>query len=194
MSVHRYARPALRADLIRGTVGLALCLAPILFLTLHWVVLAVFAVSAALFGFFVARSLLRCYTVICLDDVGIVARGPLGCAIAWSQLQRLRLRFFSTRRDRANGWMQMTLQGPGTTLALESTLDGFGEIAERACRAALANGVALSPTTVANLDALGIDAAPAEPAAAPLPRRDWIAAVRAEREAGKSSGIGEPGR
>ena len=193
MSVHRYAPSALRADILRGAAGLILCLLPILLLKLHWVVLAVFATAAAVFALFLARSLQRRYTEVCLDDAGIVARGPRGGAIAWPQLRQMRIRFFSTRRDRSGGWMQMTLSGPGTKLEMESTLDGFEAIAERACKAALANGVDLSPTTIANLEALGIDVAAADPAPSP-PRGDWIATVRAERDSGGPAGIGDSGR
>ena len=193
MSVHRYARSALHADILRGAAGLILCLLPILLLELHWVVLAVFVAAATVFALFLARSLQRRYTEICLDDAGIAVRGPRGGTIAWPQLQQMRLRFFSTRRDRTGGWMQMTLSGHGTKLELESTLDGFEAVAERACKAALANGVDLSPTTIANLEALGIDAATTDPAPSP-PRQDWIAAVRAERESGRPAGVGDSGR
>src|SRR3546814_11929791 len=48
-----------------------------------------------------------------VGDRGIVARGPLGGAIAWPDLEDLRLRYYSTRRDRTQGWMHMTLKGGG---------------------------------------------------------------------------------
>ena len=76
--------------------------------------------------------------------------------IAWSELSDLRLRFYSTRRDRARGWMQLKLRSPGGRLSVDSTLDGFDAIARRAAAAAVRNRLALGSATLANLAALGI--------------------------------------
>ena len=54
--------------------------------------------------------------------------------------------------------MQLTLKSKGTRLCLESTLDGFEQIAELAARAAQRNGITMSPSTQENLRALGISA------------------------------------
>src|SRR3546814_15024359 len=90
-----------------------------------------------------------------VGDRGIVARGPLGGAIAWPDLEDLRLRYYSTRRDRTQGWMHMTLKSGGRTLTLESTISGFDDIAEPASEAARGNGLKLHDATLENLVALG---------------------------------------
>ena len=52
--------------------------------------------------------------------------------------------------------MELTLKAPDRTLRLDSTLIGFPDVAARATRAAAARGLELTPTTVSNLQAMGL--------------------------------------
>jgi hypothetical protein len=74
----------------------------------------------------------------------------------------LKLSFYGTRRQRSReaggGFMQLSLKGAGTSLSLESSIEGFEYIAWRAVKAARENGVDLDPTSAGNLLVLGIDA------------------------------------
>ena len=56
--------------------------------------------------------------------------------------------------------MQLRLKGTGAgeTVRIESTLDGFDEIAERVANVARKRGIGMTDTTVSNFLALGIDA------------------------------------
>jgi hypothetical protein len=51
--------------------------------------------------------------------------------------------------------MQMRLAAGGTSVKLDSTLDGFALVARRAANEAAKRGIALPPATQANLVALG---------------------------------------
>lgn len=160
---YRYPRAALVADYLRAGVGLALSGAPLLLLDLPGWAVAVFAGAAVLFAVFGARTLLRQLTTFRVDGHGVRAEGPFGAALAWRDLARVRLRYYSTRRDRSQGWMQLVLSGGGRTLRLESSLEGFEVIAGRAAAAAAANRLRLSDSTIANFLSLGIDVAPPAP-------------------------------
>ncbi|NNG02536.1 MAG: hypothetical protein HKM95_00345 [Inquilinus sp.] len=155
MTVHRYPLASQRADLLRGGIGLLLTGLPLLMLKMHWLVLLLFAAAALLFALFVGRVALRALTVYETGDTGIVARGPLGGAIAWDDLAALKLHFFSTRRDRREGWMLLTLKGGGRTLKLESTLEGFETIVDHAAEIAKARQLPLGRSTTNNLLAMG---------------------------------------
>ena len=65
--------------------------------------------------------------------------------------------------------MQLRLKGTGAgeTVRLESTLDGFDEIAERVAGVARRRGIGMTDTTVSNFLALGIDAESEPPASRP---------------------------
>jgi hypothetical protein len=151
----RYARPALYADYARAAVGVGVCVLPLLFVASNAVTL-ILAALGALFLLFGARTALRHATEIVADDAGIAAQGPFGCRIAWDRLERLKLAYYATRRDRKGGWMHMTLAGGGCTLRLDSSLDGFGDIARLAARAGVANAIEISDATRANFAALDI--------------------------------------
>ena len=78
----------------------------------------------------------------------------------WGRLDRLKLSYFSTKRDRSDGWMQLSVGSTGgRQVKVDSSLDGFHDIVERAARAAEAGGVGLSEATRANLRSMGISVA-----------------------------------
>ena len=104
---------------------------------------------------FTARIVQRVFTRYESGDQGIIAHGPLGAAIAWNDLNGLKLKFFSTRRDRRDGWMMLILKDGKHTLKLESTLTGFDEIVDRAAEIAKAKRLALTDATTNNLLAMG---------------------------------------
>ena len=160
----RYARPALYADYARAGAGVAVCVLPLLLVTTNTVTLALAALGI-LFLLFGARTAVRHATEIVADYAGIVARGPFGGRIAWDELTRLKLAYYATRRDRKGGWMHMTLSGGGQTLRLDSSLDGFNDIARMAANASLARNVEVTDATRANFAALNISFPAAERAA-----------------------------
>ncbi|MGE0736286.1 MAG: hypothetical protein AB7P50_16180 [Alphaproteobacteria bacterium] len=159
---HRYAWQAIRGDYIRAAIGFGLCGAA--FLAAGWASWGglVFGACALIFLAFAVRTALRQGTVIAVTDSGIASRytfhSTLGRAEQpWDGLQSLKLRFYSTKRDRSAGWMQLKLSGASGRMSIDSTIDGFDAIARRTALAARANDVALNPATVSNLLALGID-------------------------------------
>jgi hypothetical protein len=156
MSLHRYGGADLSNDYLRGGAGLAVTAVPLLLFPMHWAVAVAFAAAAVLFLAFLVRTWMRQATTYEVDDRGIAAKGPLGGALAWPDLRRFKLRYFSTRRDRQKGWMQLDIQGAGRRLRLESSLSGFDQVVERAHEAAVANRVPLDESTDANLMSLGV--------------------------------------
>ncbi|HEV7371864.1 hypothetical protein [Arenibaculum sp.] len=155
----RYPKGPLLADYARSGGGLVLTAGPLLAVDVAvWAGVAL-GTAALLFALFGLRTAQRHATVVELDEDGVRARGPLGGRVSWSELRSVRLTYYSTRRDRREGWMHMTLRGGGT-VKLESSLDGFDLIAERAAAAARARRLPLGEATVQNFAALGIDADP----------------------------------
>lgn len=172
MTVLRYPVRALAGDYARAAVGLALCGGGALLATVGGAAFWILAALAALFAGFAAWTALRHATAVTLDAGGIAAAGPRPARIDWAALDRMRLAYYSTRRDRGNGWMQLTLGAGRTRLRLDSALDDFPLVAAAASRAADANGIALSAATRANLEALG-QPVPGPRASAALPGGGW---------------------
>ena len=110
----------------------------------------------AVFAVYGLRGLVRQRTVIELAADGISALGPMTTRIPWRLLADVRLSYYTTSRDGNGGWFQLTIKGTGRTMRLESTLDGFPSVVERAIGEARARGVVLSDTTVSNLKPMGL--------------------------------------
>ena len=153
-SRYRYPRRALWLACAGSAAGVAAALGLLGFAQLAAPVAWVASAVAALFLVYFARTVCRQLTHFELDETGIRARGPMGVAIRWEELRSLRLDYYSTRRDREEGWMQLKLGDAQHTIRIDSELDGFAELARAAARAAAARGIALDASTLSNLDAL----------------------------------------
>jgi len=160
---YRYSRRALAADYARGAAGLALSAGPLALLNPAPPVWAVLVAGAALFLVYLLRTVARNSFRIELDETGIRAGGMLGVEIRWESLRSVRLRYYTTRRDRSGGggWMQLDLRGRGRAITVDSGLCGFAEVARAAAREAQRRGRELDADTRVNLGALGSPVAPA---------------------------------
>jgi hypothetical protein len=87
----------------------------------------------------------------------------LQAAIWWSKLDRMKLAYYSTRRDGGSGWMQLKLGAGWSTLRIDSRVEGFSELVIASAKAAEMRGLPLDPATSANLQALGIELQATEP-------------------------------
>ena len=133
----RYPRQTLWADYIRGAAGIVLCGAPLLVLDVNKWLAAILGAGFILFAAFFARTALRQRTRYILGPDTLCADGPAGTLVEWSRLDRLALSYYSTKRDRTGGWMQLAVGSTGGGLVkVDSALEGFYDIVERAARAA----------------------------------------------------------
>jgi hypothetical protein len=158
-----YPASALAADYLRAAAGLVPITAILATVRVGGVAAAVLGGLAILFFLFGVRTALCQTTRIELGDAAVRATGPLAASIAWSELDALRLAHYSTRRDKSGGWLQLELRAGRSALRLDSRIDGFALLVERAARAATARGLALDRATAANLSALGAAALAARP-------------------------------
>ncbi|MBV8538247.1 MAG: hypothetical protein JO128_21800 [Alphaproteobacteria bacterium] len=162
----RYPFAALRGDYVRAGLGVTLALAPALAIPLASPINYLLLPAAALFLAFGARTWQRQQSRVVIDRQGISLFRAGQVSLPWRSVRAVRLSYFSTRADRREGWMQLTLTGedPERNRALrkvriDSSLDGFEQVARCAAAAVRMNDLAVSATTRANFDALGIDIA-----------------------------------
>jgi hypothetical protein len=154
---HTYPNSAMVGDYLRACAGLVPALAILVSAPVGPVATAILAGLAALFAVFGLRTALRHATQIEVTETGLSASRPLlPATIRWTEIDGIKLAYYSTRRDRREGWMQLQLSARGATIGLDSRLDGFNQLVERAALAAAARGVEVSAATAANLAALGI--------------------------------------
>ena len=162
MNVFRYPVRSLVGDYLRASVGLAVGLGVLASAPGSVTVIVIFGGLTALFGGFAYRTLRRHLLRVALTAEAIHGSGLGTREVPWGKLDLVKLRYFGTRRQRqretGGGFMQLTLEGAGASLTLESSIEGFEYIAWRATKAARENGVGLDPTSAGNLLELGIDA------------------------------------
>ena len=156
VSEHRYTFGALRGDYARAAIGLSLCGGVLLGIGVAGLVMYVFLGLTALFTYFAWRTWVRRMVVVTLDSDGIVTSGIGRTRLGWRDLHMLKLNYYATRRNRGDGWMQLTVKGGNGRVSIDSRIEDFATIARRAYQAAAANGVDLSGATTANLAALGV--------------------------------------
>jgi hypothetical protein len=156
MSVHRYSLQSLLGDYWRSGAGLVIAggvwvLAPA---TPHVVVIC--GGLTVLFALFTMRTVARQHSRIEMTDDAITRLGTRERHLRWSDLERVKLRYYSTRRNRSGGWMTLKLRGRRASISVDSNIDGFDAIAARAARAMADNRIAADDVTLANLAALGL--------------------------------------
>lgn len=164
-AVLRYSRQTLWADYIRAAAGALLCGLPLLLLQVnHWVG-ALLAAACLLFLLYLVRTILRQMTRYVLAPDTFAADGPAGGLVEWGRLDRMTLSYYSTKRDRSAGWMQLAVRSVGArSVKVDSSLDGFYDIVERAAQAAEARKLELNRATRVNLRSMGITVAGQEEA------------------------------
>jgi hypothetical protein len=151
-----YPTSAMLGDYLRAAAGLGPILLIFGTVSVGGVAATVLGVFAAIFGVFAIRTALRHCTSLEISDGALRATGLRSVTIPWRDLDRMRLAYYSTRRDRNSGWMQMQLGAGRARLSLDSRLEGFDRLARHAASVAAERGIELSEATCANLQALGI--------------------------------------
>jgi hypothetical protein len=156
MTQYRHTIRTIAPDYIRAGVGLAVTAGPIFIVPTAEPVSWTLMFLVFLFAVYAANVVIRHASVIELDETSVSVSGPFSRSLRWQDLEEMRLKYFSTRRDGAHGWMQLVLKGSDAKIRIESTLGGFADIVKSASKAANDEGLSLSSTTLGNLELLGV--------------------------------------
>jgi len=152
----RYPVRAIMLEYFYAALGLAFTLVPLALVMPLPAVTGVLVGFAVLFFIFGLRTAIRHHTFVEVSNGGVTLRSLWGLTVPWSELRELKLSYFSTRRDRHGGWMQLRLKGKKRMIRLDSTLDGFDKLVTHATHEARARGLELDLGTMQNLMALDV--------------------------------------
>lgn len=156
MSVHRYPPQALFGDYIRAGLGLLLTVPPLLFLDPGTAIGIALTIVAAVCLFFVVRTVDRSRSVVSFDDEAITLASFRTSRVRWADLARMTLSYYTVKRDKSDGWMELTLKDAQATIKLDSRLSGFLAIVVKAAQVARERRIPLNQITLSNLKALKI--------------------------------------
>lgn len=155
-TLHRHSFRSLTADYTRSGGGMLVTVLPLVSVETTGVVGWMLGAGALLFAVYGINTVIRHLGAIECNETAISVSGPFKRAIAWSEVSDVRLRYFSTRRDGRKGWMQLVIKSSTASVRIESTLAGFADIVATAVKAANKKGIDLSPTTLGNIEVLGV--------------------------------------
>ena len=149
---YRYPFSSIRGDCIRAVIGFVVCVTPVLaglkLMAALWFLVPLMVVFLSFF----IRTILRYMTTITVTDEWIRVNSFLDTTVYWTEVTDFNLSYFTLWRNGEKGWMQMRLRNNKNVIRIESSLDGFEDIACRALAAAEANRLSLNLTTTSNLE------------------------------------------
>jgi hypothetical protein len=151
-----YPTSAMLGDYLRAAAGLVPAAAVFATVPVGPVAATVLAAFTALFAVFGIRTALRHGTRLEMTEAALSASGLVRVSIDWERLDKMKLAYYSTRRDRRDGWMQLELRSGRLRLRVDSRIEGFAQLVERSARAAEQRDLPLNPATLVNLQALGV--------------------------------------
>jgi hypothetical protein len=163
MTRHAYPPSALFGDYLRAAAGFFPTIAVLAIEPVGILSGTMLGGFAALFAVFGIRTALRHCTSIEVNEAVLQFSGLRQVSIRWNNLDRMKLSYYSTRRDGRSGWMQLKLRAGWSTLRVDSRVEGFSELVSASAKAAEMRGLSLDPATSANLQALGIELRATEP-------------------------------
>jgi hypothetical protein len=155
MTFYTYPTSAMYGDYVRAAAGFVPTAAILAAMPVGMVAATMLSTFVALFAVFGVRTILRHGTRFEVTGSALRASGLRRTSIAWGKLDGMTLAYYSTRRDRCDGWMQLELRSGWTKVRLDSRIEGFTELVDKSARAARSRGLSLNAATLANLAALG---------------------------------------
>lgn len=164
-----YPREAILKDYAQAGAGAVIFGGPLIFAWENIYLTIILGGIVIMFLSFGWSTWRRRNSVIVVTDDGIAMEGARTTRISWREVRRVELRYFSTRRQRGRtergeegkGWMQLRLDGEGSTLRIDSALEGFDQLARQVAAATERHGLATTPATKSNFAALGLAPNPA---------------------------------
>lgn len=154
----RYPGDALKADALRAAGGLAVTLGPLALVGFdaHPVVAVPMLAGAGLFGWLGLRTLARHQARYSLRPDGLgFQTNFVATILRWDQITGVKLRYYSTKKDKSGGWMQLTLLAGRRRHSIESQLTGFDAIAARVAELVVERGLPVDTATKENFLSLG---------------------------------------
>lgn len=155
--IFQYGRDGLLWDSAKGCLGLFLVGVPLVFgEPVPWLAYTLYGL-AGIFLLFLGRLILRQFSQIELTDDGLFVHGPISKSLNWDGLDKMKLRYYSTKKSGDNGWMYLQLNAGGNRINLDSQCNGFDQILEKAAQVAADKQLPLDPVSIDNLNASGIN-------------------------------------
>ena len=153
----RYGSGALRWEMAKGGAGAAGGLAILIGLSPSpWVGVPV-GIAAALFAAYGLQQVRRTrISFEVTEEQASMRDGERRREIPWGRLESVKLKYYAFGRKAQQGTLVLQLAGGGQRLKLDSAADEFATALYYAAQVARNRELPLDPTTLANLEQLGL--------------------------------------
>jgi len=150
-------------DYLRAGAGFGLTMLPTpAALDGPWIVKIIVVGLAVLFGSFAVTTFFRQKSTILADEHGLRLCGPRSAEIPWGEVEQVDLRYFSTRKEKDSGWLQLKVNGCNGKIKADSNLDDMDGLLGHVAAAIIRHGLVVTPIGRENFTAKG-HALPANP-------------------------------
>jgi len=156
MNGYRYPISELRGDYLRAGAGMVFFGLLLIGASSVPVMFVIIGSIFCLFLGFAVQTWSRHMTLIQIEPDGLRFYGLRRQEISWDDLTKAKLRFFTVKRDRDAGWMELTLFKGKAKTKIDSRIEGFNDIAAAVARTVEDKGVVIDENSVENFNALGI--------------------------------------
>lgn len=156
MNGYRYPVSSLRGDYFQAGIGMSITGLLLIGASSVPVMFVIIGSLFALFAGFGIKTWSKHMTLIQIEPDGLQIFGLRRRQVSWEDLSGAKLRFFTVKRDRDAGWMELTLFTDKGKVKIESSIDGFNEIAASVAKTVESKNVVIDETSVENFNAIGI--------------------------------------
>lgn len=157
----RYPMKVIYADYLRALAGIVILATPFFFAAGSPIFATILGLFLLLFISFGVRTYVRQKTIVRVGPDAVEIDGPFGRRLAWDDITRVDLRYYSTRRERSgkgsgDGWMQIKICDSKGCIKIDSSLDQFNDLAAKVAAVAFQNNAEMSDATVENFTTMDI--------------------------------------
>lgn len=153
---HLYPLGRLYSDYSRAGLGVALSVLALASFEPGTAFSLLFAIVVGLCLYWLGRTWEIQRTVVTVDDQTVTVKGLNSVTIEWAEVSSMTLAFFSSRSDKSDGLMRLTLEAGDRKVKIDSRIHDFLSIVRRAAQTIGENNLRIDGITRANLQALGI--------------------------------------
>lgn len=150
-----YLPAVLKREAVKSLLGSLLALGAVLILQPALVVTVFLMGIAAMFALYLAQQVRKAMTKAEVSEQGLrYLPGGGAREIKWEALEDFRLNYYPDGKKAKSGNLVLVLKSRGVRIKLDSALEIFPALIQRAAKAARACKLELHPTTQANLEQL----------------------------------------
>ncbi len=145
-------------DFFQTIIWFSFSLYLIFFLNISNYILYIVIVCLFLLSIFFIYTLIKNLTKIILTDEGILKKNPFqNIFFKWDDISEIKLKYYSTRRDKEKGWMILYLLKQRKKMTIHSSISDFNVILEKIGSKTDSNKYLFNYNTQNNFKAMGIN-------------------------------------